>query len=157
MNRRAKIWLSVVLPGVCVVLVPSTLPHGKDPWPVPDEARKMKNPVVSTEASLAAAKAIFLDSCAQCHGEGGKGDGSEAAMYSVKPANFTDAHMMSEMTDGELFWKISEGRRPMPSFKKQLTEEQRWQLVNFVRNFVPRPTPPAKSAGPAKKPRVHKH
>ena len=78
-------------------------------------------------------------------------------MYSVKPANFTDSHMMSEMTDGELFWKLSEGRRPMPSFKKRLTEEQRWQLVNFVRTFAPPPPLPAKPAVSAKKSRVHKH
>jgi len=37
---------------------------------------------------------------------------------------------MSTVTDGELFYKISEGHRPMPSFKKRFTEEQRWQLVD---------------------------
>ena len=59
-------------------------------------------------------------------------------MYDVKPADLTDAHMMSEMTDGEIFWKISEGRQPMPSFKKQLSEEQRWQMVHYLRTFAKR-------------------
>jgi mono/diheme cytochrome c family protein len=96
-----------------------------------------------------------MDSCAQCHGEQGKGDGPDAPMYDVVPTNFTDAHMMAEMTDGEIFWKVSEGRRPMPSFKKRLTEEQRWQVVNYLRTFVPKPAPkpdpPAhKKAAPSK-------
>ncbi len=60
-------------------------------------------------------------------------------MYDVKPADFTDPHMIGEMPEGEIFWKISEGRRPMPSFKKQLTEEQRWQLVNYLRTLAPKP------------------
>jgi len=56
------------------------------------------------------------------------------------------------MTDGELFWKISEGRRPMPEFKKRLTEEQRWQLVNYVRTFAPKPAPaPKPTPAPSKK------
>ena len=126
--------------------------HGKKDWPVPEEATKLKNPVPASEAALAAGKALFVEHCAQCHGVGGKGDGPEAPMYSVKPADFTDAHMMGEMTDGEIFWKISEGRRPMPTFKKQLTEEQRWQLVNYVRAFAPQPAPaPKPSAAPANK------
>ncbi len=50
-------------------------------------------------------------------------------------SNFTDAKIMRPQTDGELFWKISEGRDPMPSFKGQLTDTQIWQLVNYVRTF----------------------
>ena len=150
-------WFGLALLGLGVVWVASALPHGKDAWPAPEEAKKMKNPVAPTEASLAAARAIFLDNCAQCHGEDGKGEGPEAAMYDVKPANFTDAHMMGEMTDGEIFWKISEGRRPMPTFKKRLTEEQRWQLVNYLRTFAPKPSPHSQSGDPTKKAPAHKH
>jgi len=124
--------------------------HGKEDWPVPEEAKKVKNPVPSSPASVAAGKTLYRDDCAQCHGEQGKGDGPEADMYDPKPTDISDAHMMSEMTDGEIFYKISEGRRPMPSFKKKLTEEQRWQIVNFVRTLAPKlapaPPPPAKKS-----------
>ena len=126
------------------------LAHGSN-WPVPEAAKKMKNPVPLSDAALQAAKAIYEEKCAQCHGDTGKGDGSEAAMYDVKPANFSDAHMMGEMTDGEIFYKMSEGRQPMPAFRKQLTEEQRWQLVHFVRTFAPKPQPKKDEAKPAKK------
>jgi mono/diheme cytochrome c family protein len=108
-------------------------------WQVPPEAKKLKNPVAPNPDNLAAARAIYMDKCANCHGEKGAGDGPEADMYTPAPASFTDAHMMNEMTDGEIFWKMTEGRKPMPSFKKDLTGEQRWQLVNFLRTLVPKP------------------
>ena len=149
---------SGLLLGLSLGLVAWVAAHGNKNWPVPEEAKKLTNPVAPTEASLAAAKAIFLESCAQCHGEGGKGDGSEAAMYEPKPADLTDAHMLSEMTDGEIFYKISEGRRPMPTFKKKLTEEQRWKLVNYLRTFAPKLAPaPKPSHAPAKKTAPHSH
>jgi mono/diheme cytochrome c family protein len=131
----------------------AALAHGPKDWPVPAAARAMKNPVAVTPEALKAAKAIYDDKCSQCHGDTGKGDGPESLMYSVKPANFADAHMMGEMTDGEIFYKMTEGREPMPGFKRQLTEEQRWQLVHYIRTFAPKPkNEPAKAAKkPSKK------
>ena len=43
---------------------------------------------------------------------------------------------MTAVTDGELFYKLSQGRKPMPSFKKRLTEDQRWRLVLLLRSFA---------------------
>ena len=57
-------------------------------------------------------------------------------MYDPLPSDLTDAARMNKVTDGEIFFQISEGRKPMPSFKKKLTEEQRWQLVLLVRSFA---------------------
>jgi mono/diheme cytochrome c family protein len=104
-------------------------------WKIPEEAKLHKNPIQSSPAALAAARAIYFDKCVQCHGETGKGDGPDAAMYYPSPASLIDAKHMSGVTDGELFYEISQGRKPMPSFKKRLTEEQRWQLVLFVRSL----------------------
>jgi mono/diheme cytochrome c family protein len=127
--------------------------HSSQEWNAPPEANAMKSPLAATPQALAAAAALFNDKCANCHGEKGKGDGPEANMYSVKPQDLTDPKIIGSMTEGEIFWKISEGRRPMPAFKKQLSEEQRWQLVQFVRNLVPKPPapPPEKKTPPAKK------
>jgi mono/diheme cytochrome c family protein len=129
--------------------------HGSKPWPVPESAKRMANPVKASPAVLAAARKIYAEMCAQCHGEQGKGDGTEAMMYSVKPANFAEEHMMGEMTDGEIFYKMTEGRRPMPGFKNTLSEEQRWQMVHFVRSLARPATAAAKQ--PAKKSATHKH
>jgi mono/diheme cytochrome c family protein len=119
-------------------------------WVTPPRARKARNPVKVTPEGLAAAADIFHENCAPCHGDKGDGDG-EMAQYikNVKVSNFTDAMMMSEMTDGEIFWKITEGRPPMPPWKDQLTETQRWQLVNYLRTL------PAKDV--AQKENEHMH
>jgi mono/diheme cytochrome c family protein len=123
----------------------------KDEWPVPEEAKKVKNPVSVSEAGLATARALYAENCAQCHGETGKGDGPMAEMTSPRPADFSDAKMMSGITDGEISYKIAEGRMPMPSFKKKFSDEQRWQLVNLIRTFATRPAPDPKKPAPAKK------
>ncbi len=105
-------------------------------WVVPEEAKKLKNPLTPTDAALALGRAVYFDKCADCHGEQGRGDGPQARMYDPVPGNLTDVQHISTRTDGELFYQISEGHRPMPAFKKRLSEEQRWQLVLFVRSLA---------------------
>lgn len=113
------------------------------PWIVPDEAKQIPNPLKPPQADLPGARRVYLDKCAECHGDSGKGDGSQGKMYDPLPTNFTDAQHMEKISDGELFYKISEGHRPMPSFKKRLTEEQRWQLVLFLRSLKSPASSPA--------------
>ena len=103
-------------------------------WVVPPAQKEIKNPLAVSTANLAAAKEIYNDKCANCHGDGGKGDGPDAMMYDPAPSDLTDAKVATK-TDGELYYQITEGRKPMPSFKKKLTDEQRWQLVLFVRSL----------------------
>jgi len=110
--------------------------HGKKAWPAPMEAKALKNPVAAGESARAAGKVIYERNCASCHGIRGDGRGSMATKLAEKPADFTDAHMMHEMTDGEIFWKITEGRDPMPGFKKTLSDEQRWRLVYYLRSLA---------------------
>jgi len=111
----------------------------RTPWVVPPSEKEMKNPLAPSAANLAAAKEIFSDKCANCHGDRGKGDGSDAMMYDPAPSDLTDAAKMKKKTDGELYYQITEGRKPMPSFKKKLTDDQRWQLVLFVRSLAATP------------------
>jgi hypothetical protein len=140
--KTRKILFASLLAIICVALVYAAL-QGDKRWVVPEEVKRLKNPLPPSEPTLKTARRIYLDECAQCHGEHGKGDGPEAMMHSTAPADLTDAGRMNTVTDGEIFYQISEGRRPMPSFKKRLTEEERWGLVLFVRSFA---RPPAGAA-----------
>jgi mono/diheme cytochrome c family protein len=133
LKTRKALFVSL-LALICIVLVYAAFQRDR-PWIVPEEVKKLKNPIAPTESTLKAAKEIYGDECAQCHGEYGKGDGPEAMMHSPAPADLTDAGQMNSVTDGEIFYQISEGRKPMPSFKKRLTEDQRWGLVLFVRSY----------------------
>jgi mono/diheme cytochrome c family protein len=106
------------------------------PWKVPAAAKALKNPVPSTPKNLAAAKENYKLDCSPCHGDKGDGDSLMGSSLDPRPANFTDAKQMRAQTDGELFWKLNEGRMPMPAFKDQLSETERWQLVDYIRSFV---------------------
>ncbi len=133
--KTRKILFALLLVLICVALFYAAFQRDK-PWVVPEEVKKLKNPLPPSESTLKVARQIYRDECAQCHGERGKGDGPDAAMHYPPPADITDAEHMRTVTDGEIFYQISEGRRPMPSFKMKLTEDQRWELVLLVRSFA---------------------
>jgi mono/diheme cytochrome c family protein len=139
--KTRKILFVVLLALICIVLVYAVFQKDR-PWIVPEEVKQLKNPLTPSESSLKAARGIYMDECAQCHGEHGKGDGPEAAMHDPPPSDITDTRHMNTVTDGEIFYQISEGRKPMPSFKKRLSEDQRWGLVLFVRTFSASVAPP---------------
>jgi len=152
-NSLSSVWIRGAAVAAAALLAWAAAgagPHDPKDWPVPEAAKKRPNPVPPGEATIRAARPFYAEKCASCHGDKGKGDGPEAIMYAVKPADLSDAHMMSEMSDGELFYKITEGRQPMPAFKRQLTEQQRWQLVHYLRTFAKQPAAPAKKAPPQK-------
>jgi mono/diheme cytochrome c family protein len=105
------------------------------PWAVPDNFKKMKNPVASDATTIADGKALWNTHCKSCHGAKGLGDGSKAAQLKTEPGDFSKADVQSQ-ADGVLFYKLSEGRDDMPSFKKKLPEaDERWSLVNFIRSL----------------------
>lgn len=118
-----------------VVIPISAFTHETTGWIAPEGARKMKNPVKPTEASVEKGKEIYEKKCAPCHGANGDGKGPARARLSPKPTNFKDPHA-GKMTDGEHFWKITTGRGPMPSFAKDLAEEERWYVVNYINTLM---------------------
>jgi mono/diheme cytochrome c family protein len=125
----------------------------KTPWQVPAAEKLRKNPLALSQANYNAAKPMFSEYCANCHGDLGKGDGSDAMMYDPAPSDLTDAAHMNKLSDGEIYYQITQGRKPMPSFRNKLTEEQRWQLVILVRSFsgsVAFPPAPSKTPEPPK-------
>lgn len=106
------------------------------PWTVPDKFEKMKNPVKSDAASLADGKALYGQHCQSCHGKKGLGDGPKAANLETECGNFS-LPSFHKQTDGALFYKISEGRQDMPSFKKKISDpDDIWNVINYVRTLA---------------------
>ncbi len=105
----------------------------KQPWHAPKQVKELRNPVSVTSQGLRAAARLYGQNCVICHGKKGDSNGPAAESLPQKPANFTDETLMRRATDGELFWKISTGRAPMPSWQDRLSETERWQLVNYLR------------------------
>jgi mono/diheme cytochrome c family protein len=107
----------------------------------PDEFASLTNPEAGHEEAIAAGQEIYTINCLTCHGPEGKGDGEGAVNLDPKPANLADGAMMGDLSDGYLFWRISKGgafepfNSAMPAWEQTFTEEQRWQLVSFVRSL----------------------
>jgi mono/diheme cytochrome c family protein len=107
----------------------------KKPWPVPDAAKSKKNTVASDAESINAGKSLWSTHCKSCHGAKGMGDGPKAAQLKTEPGDFTKVDVQSQ-SDGSLFYKISEGREDMPSFKKKIADaDDIWSLVNYMRTL----------------------
>ena len=107
----------------------------KPPWTSPKEADNVKNPSAGNASAIADGKALYIANCSPCHGDKGKGDGIAAPGLNPKPADHTSVAVQNE-TDGSLFWKLSEGRAPMPAYKKVFSEQQRWALINYIRTLA---------------------
>lgn len=103
---------------------------------VPAKAAAVTNPILASDESISRGAAIFSQSCAACHGAIGEGDGPGAATLNPKPADLHADHVQGN-SDGAMFWIISQGREgtAMPAWNTILTEEQRWDVVNFLRTF----------------------
>src|SRR5438128_7800681 len=100
------------------------------PWVAPAGEKATKNPV----KGIGNAKKTTETNCVSCHGASGKGDGpAAAALPPPKPANWT-GDAVQKQSDGEIFWKISNGRGAMPPWK-HLPENERWEIVNCIRTL----------------------
>ena len=127
----------VFLPGLllAVGLAAGWQLFGQD-LKVPRDILVKKNPVALSDAELAKAKKVYAENCLTCHGDTGKGDGPMAGMLKDHPADLSNAAVVSPLTDGELYWAITKGRKPsMAEFESKLSVDERWGLVNLLRVF----------------------
>lgn len=100
---------------------------------VPKEAKERKNPLPHEEAVITKGKELYTNRCLSCHGLSGKGDGPASASLEHRPPDLT--RVLAGQTDGVLLWKISIGGGAMPSYEQTLTEEERWQMIHYLRTL----------------------
>lgn len=134
-NPRSRLFLLLALVLVLAAASLALVQYARE-WSPAAKARKMKNPFPATPTALAAARLSYMEHCQNCHGEKGDGKGQKAAELSVAPMDFTDPRQMGALADGQLFEEITKGQLPMPAFEDKLTDQERWQLVDYVRTFA---------------------
>ncbi|NDD64367.1 MAG: cytochrome c [Acidobacteria bacterium] len=105
-------------------------------WEAPSESLALVNPVKGSAEATAEGKKFYMQRCVDCHGKEGKGNGWLSKGVFKPPTNLA-SRMVQANSDGELYWKITNGRSPMPASRIRFTDEQRWQIVNYVRTFKP--------------------
>lgn len=119
----------VAMSGLAVAQNASYAPDPKWKAPAADVAKK--NPFANDASAAKKGRDLFEAQCSMCHGMDGRGI--------ANAANFHNATVQRE-SDGTLFWKITKGNqnKGMPPFK-HLTEQERWQLVSFIRTLKEKP------------------
>jgi mono/diheme cytochrome c family protein len=112
---------------------------------IPAEARNRSNPVVATEEALRSGRSVWHSYCESCHGAQGRGDGPDARLHELRkghaPRDLTDQKVQTNLTDGEIFWRITHGIVEnedviMPAYESKIrNEKQRWETVLYVREL----------------------
>jgi mono/diheme cytochrome c family protein len=129
--RALLLTLGCVL-AFLVGTVGQNLLYWPDPtWRAPEAVAAKPNPLAQKPRAAAGGKKLFLKNCAECHDKDGNG-------LIKKHSADLQLPVVQQQSDGELFWKITNGNtgRGMPSFSK-LPELERWQLVLFIRTLKP--------------------
>jgi mono/diheme cytochrome c family protein len=127
----------MALLGSALITVSGEQPGSTEKWTAPAAEARKKSPVAASESSLAAGQKIYLKRCVACHGKTGNGDGPDAADLGIHPAKLSDPVIRQE-TDGELFWKITVGKKPMPNYGTRLSPTDRWNVINYLRSLARR-------------------
>lgn len=102
-------------------------------WMAPADEAKKNNPIASSKDSIANGKVIFDNKCIYCHGNGAKGSSKNATGLSKDTPNLVKR--LKTHTDGDFHWKIINGKGEMPSFQKDLTYEEIWDIINYIKSL----------------------
>lgn len=140
--KMKKVSFVVCLVGILPFLSFRAIQFIQEPWRAPTWADTLKNPYptrwgakVAPQALVSEGEKMYNLYCVSCHGKNGLGEGAPGMTFDVKPANF-HSKAVAEQKDGALFWKLSEGRGPMPGFKASLSTEKRWQIISYIRQLA---------------------
>ena len=125
-------------PGGFVLLLAITLGGAigvgaQGDWVIPKEAATLTSPLAANADVLARGGKIFASRCRKCHGPEGKGNGPDSDPK--HPAADLTLPEVGMYPDGVLFFKVWNGRRPMPAFKTELEKNDVWSVVAFVRTL----------------------
>ncbi|MBN9616815.1 MAG: hypothetical protein BGO25_16670 [Acidobacteriales bacterium 59-55] len=103
---------------------------------MPADAKTLVNPVKPTPESQAQVKKMYGYDCAMCHGENGNGKGDLAVDSKLTLKDYTDPAVLKDMTDGELFYIIKNGKGQMTGEGDRLKPDGIWNMVILVRSFA---------------------
>jgi high-affinity iron transporter len=104
---------------------------------LPAEFAARSNPLADSSGARDRGRVLFLDNCSPCHGAEADGHGPASVGLSPPPANLAGSDVVPSHSDAYLFYRISVGKRgtAMPSFQHSLSEDERWQLVVYLRSL----------------------
>jgi mono/diheme cytochrome c family protein len=134
-------WIFLLVGGVLIVVggITGTTPitNWLAQFSAPLEVKVSANSIAATADSIEIGSLIYQQHCAACHGPTGAGDGPQAATLNPKPANLR-VHLAPGLhSDAQIFAWLTNGlpNTAMPAFGDMLSEDQRWNVINYIRTF----------------------
>ncbi|MCI0337049.1 MAG: cytochrome c [Acidobacteria bacterium] len=103
-------------------------------WQAPAEAANIVNPFKNKSDAAKIGREYYMQRCAACHGQEGKGNGIMSKTLLKPPTNLA-SQMVQANSDGELFWKITNGKSPMPANRIRFNDDERWYIVAYLRTL----------------------
>jgi mono/diheme cytochrome c family protein len=132
--RMLKPWF--VLPALLLFAPPPQQPAATPAQStIPAEAAHLTNPVKPTSESQARAKKMYGYDCSMCHGANGNGKGDIPDMK-PSPRDYTDPAALKDLSDGEIFYIIKNGKGQMPPDGDRTKPDDIWNMVVLVRSFA---------------------
>lgn len=124
----------------CTVMITASLmalamAQPGEPWKAPPAADHLKDPMATNAKAASIGGEVFQSLCWTCHGMEGRGDGPNAAVLKVKPADLGSPTVQAQ-SNGALYWKITHGRGEMASYEQVLSREDRWALAHYIRTLA---------------------
>jgi len=105
------------------------------PSTIPADAAHMVNPIKPTPESQAHAKKMYGYDCAMCHGANGNGKG-DITDLKTPPKDYTDPAALKDLSDGDIFYIIKNGKGQMPPDGGRTKPDDIWNMVILVRSFA---------------------
>jgi len=97
-----------------------------------DAGRTLANPIATSPDSIARGKAMYERHCLLCHGEQGHGDGTVGLKFVPQPMELNLDYVQLQ-PDGQIYYTISHGSIAMPAYWQAISPDDRWHLVNFIK------------------------
>ena len=102
--------------------------------PVLIAGQPASQPVPASSNSVQRGQVLFGIVCAVCHGKSGDGNSPLSGFFSPHPADLASESIQS-LSDESIYLVITEGRALMPSMAENLSPEERWDVINYVRTL----------------------
>jgi len=114
--------------------VDGTVARGFIPYPFMGQLNPkevLSNPLMSTKEVIDLGRRKFNTFCTPCHGNYADGDGRLRGQFPNPPSLHTTR--VRQFPDGMIYHIITNGQNAMPSYASQISRDERWAIVNYVR------------------------
>jgi mono/diheme cytochrome c family protein len=115
--------------------VEGTVARGSLPYQYVDKpevaGENMVNPLLPSEENLSLGEDKYLTFCSPCHGDYAEGDSRLRGQFPSPPTLHSEK--VRSWSDGRMYHVITQGQNVMPGYDKQMTRQERWAVVLYVR------------------------